>query len=199
MNDANEVLEFWFGNETTDAAISAEKGALWFRKSDEVDREIAERFGRLIEAAQRGELNEWTETARGLLALVVVCDQFPRNTRRGSGTAFALDARARALSLHAINTGKDLALRRVERLFVYLPFEHSEDIADQDRSVALFEKLAAEARADGGAPMDGYVKYAEQHREIIARFGRFPHRNGALGRESTAEELAFLTEPGSSF
>ncbi len=195
----NDVLAYWFGTGTTDAEIVAEKAGLWFRKSDEVDNEIRERFGPYVEAARSGRLEDWTETPCGALALVIVCDQFPRNIYRGSGDAFALDARARALTRRLLDTNTHRELRRIERVFVYLPLEHSETLADQDECVALYEALAAEAAADGAEGFAGYVDYAVRHRDIIARFGRFPHRNAALGRESTDEEREFLTQPGSSF
>ena len=134
----------------------------------------------------------WPGTA-GLLAQTLVLDQFPRNLFRGQARAFAGDAQARAIALQLIDSGAHLALHPLQRWFVYLPLEHAEDLALQERSVALFSALAADAG------MADALDYAERHRDVIHRFGRFPHRNAALGRASTAEELAYLATPGSGF
>ena len=189
MNDktVHRVLSFWFGEPDADGSFS--KRQEWFRKDPTFDAEITERFGGDYEKAARGDLDALMATAEGCLALLVLLDQFPRNMFRASPRAFATDAKAREVTRHALEQGFDAALAPVQRVFVYLPLEHSEDLADQERMVALAEAL-------GDADL---VDYAVRHRDIIARFGRFPHRNAALGRASTEEEAAFLQEPNSSF
>ena len=190
-DDAGELLDFWFG-----APGSQERGKsrdVWFRKDDAFDASIARRFGALFERAMRGELAAWGAAPQSLLAFIVLIDQFGRNMFRGSARSFAGDAMALAAAKSLVANGRDAQLTALERWFVYLPYEHSESLADQDRCLELMRSLAADpALAD--LPV-----WAEKHRAIIIRFGRFPHRNAILGRESTAEEIEFLTQPGSSF
>ncbi len=183
----DEVLAFWFGPPPHAARD------VWFRKDPAFDAGIGARFGATIEAALAGAYGEWTGTPRGALARVIVLDQFTRNAFRDTPRAFAGDAQALATAQAVVDAGLDRLLDRFERWFLYMPFEHSEDPAVQDRSLALFRRLAAET----GEP--GNLEWAEKHAAIIRRFGRFPHRNAILGRASTREELAFLREPGSSF
>lgn len=205
------VLGFWFG-EPAERALGRARAA-WFRKDPAFDDAIRERFGALVEEALAGGLADWGEGgdagAAGLavgdaatggpdaadraLALLVVCDQFPRNLYRDDARAFALDPRARATARRMVATGLDRSLRPVERAFVYLPFEHSESLADQHEAVRLFGALRDDPDAGG------YLDWAVRHLEVIERFGRFPHRNDALGRVSTDEERAFLARPGSRF
>jgi uncharacterized protein (DUF924 family) len=187
-----DVLAFWFGRpgETGYGQPRAE----WFRKDAAFDAEIRNRFLPAAEAALAGQLADWANDRQGLLALLILLDQFPRNLFRGEAKAFAGDAPALALANAALDKGWDKDLNAVEKLFIYLPFEHSESLADQDRSMALFTALAAEHPGN-----DGFLDYARRHQEIIARFGRFPHRNAALGRPSTPEETSFLAQPGSGF
>lgn len=200
MNDLpGEVLEFWFGGESVDQPASSERLRFWFSGGERVDRMIRERFALAVEDAAAGGYAEWSHSPRGSLALLLLLDQFPRNIFRDSPRAYASDARARQVTLAGLAAGQDQGLAIVERAFFYLPLEHAEDLALQDRSVALFSLLQAAAPA-GLRPMcDGFLDYALRHRAIIARFGRFPHRNGALGRPSSDAEEAFLCEPGSSF
>ena len=174
---SEDVLAFWF----------ADSGR-WWKKDVAFDAEVRERFLALHEAIDRGEREDWLESPRGALAYVIVLDQFSRNMFRGTARSFASDARARAAALRAVEGGDDRTLSGDERMFVYMPFMHSEDLADQDRSCALF----AACRPD-------HLRYAELHRDVIRRFGRFPHRNVILGRASTPEERKFLEQPGSSF
>jgi uncharacterized protein (DUF924 family) len=190
MTSPLEVLTFWFADRAR---------ALWFSRSDAFDAEIRERFGATAAAAAAGELDAWGSDGDGALALIVVLDQFPRNLHRGSPLAFAGDARARAAASAAIDRGFDLAAPLDRRAFFYLPFEHSELLADQDRSVELFGRWVEAHPEDNRAGAEDQMTYAVRHREIIERFGRFPHRNAVVGRDSTAEEIAFLAEPGSSF
>ena len=183
----SEVLAFWFGAEPGPSR------AEWFRKDAAFDEGIRSRFGELLaRAAERG-LEDWRAERESMLALVVVLDQFSRNLFRNEGRAFAQDAYARECAKQALARGDDRELKPVQRMFLYLPLEHSEDLADQDRCVELMGALEAfeETR--------GIRAYAERHRAIVRRFGRFPHRNAALGRASTAEEAEFLKQPGSGF
>ena len=170
------VLAFW-------RAAGPEK---WFKKDAAFDDKIREGFLETCEAAAEGRLTDWELTAEGALALTIVLDQFPRNMFRGSARAFAADPLARAVAGRALARGFDQQMVMPDRQFFYLPFEHSESLADQERCVALF-------RATGDADL---VKWAELHADIIRRFGRFPHRNAALGRDTTAEEQAFLDADG---
>jgi uncharacterized protein (DUF924 family) len=189
-----EILAFWFGA-PDDPAFGQPRGA-WFRKDAEFDATIRSRFLACVEAALAGQLADWANDREGLLALLILLDQFPRNLFRGEARAFAGDAQARALAEKAVAAGWDKALSAGEKLFVYLPFEHSEALADQQRSLELFAALAAE---HPGTATDGYADYARRHYDVIARFGRFPHRNAALGRASTPDEAAYLAQPGSGF
>ena len=184
---ASRVLAFWFG--TTQLAAPVEYREAWFRRDEAFDRAIAENFAPDVDAAIAGGLDAMVADAEGALALTILLDQFPRNLFRGSARAFAGDLRARRIAAFALARGDERAMSPRHRVFLYLPFEHSEDMADQERSLALFATL------DDANAYD----YAVRHRDIVARFGRFPHRNAALGRASTPEEIEFLKTPGSSF
>jgi uncharacterized protein (DUF924 family) len=182
-----EVLAFWFGPPPL-----ATRPA-WFRKDPAFDDQIRARFGARVDAAIDGGLPA-PDGAEAVLARLILLDQFPRNLFRGHARAFAGDPAARALALGLIDRGGERALHPLQRWFVYLPLEHAEDLALQDRSCALFAALAAEVPG-----FDSALDYAERHRDVIRRFGRFPHRNAALGRASTADELVYLATPGSGF
>jgi uncharacterized protein (DUF924 family) len=186
------VLDFWFG--APDAPDFGLARPAWFRKSDAFDNEIRARFGALHEQALAGDLDGWAETPLGACALIVVLDQFSRNLYRGQAKAFAGDAKALAAARRLVAEGDDRRLPSAQhRVFVYLPFEHDESLESQHASLALYEQLARDAG------LVDNLDYARKHAIIIERFGRYPHRNEALGRVSTPEELAFLKEPGSSF
>ncbi|QID16306.1 DUF924 domain-containing protein [Nitrogeniibacter mangrovi] len=190
--EARAILDFWFG-----APGSADYGrqrTLWFRKRADTDRTLRARFGALTDAAVAGALREWEATPHGALARILLLDQFTRNIHRNTPQAFAGDTLALDAACRLIDSGALQPLIPVERAFVFMPFEHAEDLACQDRAVALFEDLAREH-----PDCDGMLDYARRHREVIARFGRFPHRNVILGRESTAAESTYLAEPGSGF
>jgi uncharacterized protein (DUF924 family) len=193
------VLSYWFGSGRDDASIIAERGELWFRKDPAVDADIRERFGCWVERAARGELERWGEHARGRLALIVLLDQFTRNIHRDTAEAFEHDQRALAHSLEGQSRRQDEELRAVERVFFYLPMEHAESLPVQDESVRRFEALRAAVGADLAEPFDSFLDYARQHRDVILRFGRFPHRNAALGRDSTPAEQDYLTQPDAGF
>lgn len=197
METPDSIHAFWFGTQADDAQVARERSSLWWAKNSAADDEIRQRFAASTEMAARGELDGWAASPRGRLALILLTDQFPRNVYRGTPQSFAYDHFALAWSKRGIALGADAALRPIERVFFYLPLEHSESPADQEQAVALFEQLAAGA-ADR-ATFDGFLDFARRHRDVIARFGRFPHRNAILGRTSSAEELAFLQQKGSSF
>ena len=186
---AEEVLDFWFGPREARGAARPE----WFRKDDAFDAEIRRRFGDLHARAARRDLEAWRASPESMIALIVVLDQFSRNLHRGDARAFAQDAHARECAREALARGDERVLKPVERQFLYLPFEHSEDLADQDIGVERMSSLEAFAETRG------LTEWAEKHRVIIRRFGRFPHRNAALGRAGTAEEAEFLKQPGSGF
>jgi uncharacterized protein (DUF924 family) len=187
-----DILAFWFGRPGEPG--HGQPRAEWFRKDAAFDERIRQLFLPAVEGALAGQLEDWSATPDGLLALLILLDQFPRNLFRGEARAFAGDERALHLAGRAVAQGWDRAMSPVERVFVYLPFEHSESLADQERSLALFGELVAAAPGN-----DGFLDYANRHHEVIARFGRFPHRNAALGRLSTPEEVDYLAQPGSGF
>ncbi|MGH6817049.1 MAG: DUF924 family protein [Hyphomicrobiaceae bacterium] len=175
-----DVLQFWFVELIQKA---------WFEKNEAVDQMVRDRFSTVYEAVAQRLAAEALTTPERALATVIVLDQFPRNLFRGSARAYATDPLARDIAAEALACGFDERLDKSGRLFLYLPFEHSENAADQARAVALFARL-------GDAD---WLRYAEAHKRIIDRFGRFPHRNAVLGQSSTPEEIAFLQQPGSSF
>ncbi|WP_373048059.1 DUF924 family protein [Vulgatibacter sp.] len=197
---SEEILRYWFGDEGGDGwSIPAGKQAFWFGKDDAVDAEMRRRFLYDMERAAAGLLRDWARTPRGSLALVILLDQMPRNIHRGTPAAFAHDGQALALVRDGIEQGFDRQLRPVERAFYYLPFEHAEDRAAQAEGVRLYEALEAAAPPDARERFHVFTDFAVRHREIVDRFGRFPHRNQILGRQSSDEEKAFLQQPGSSF
>ena len=181
------VLSFWFGPPEADGTLARREA--WFKKDPAFDEAIAAKFSVDCERALAGDLNSLMKTAEGCLALIILLDQFPRNIFRGSPRAFASDEKARQVARHVLDKEFDQGMQAVERLFLYLPFEHSEDVVDQERMLELTQALGD----------DRLIEYARRHFDIIACFGRFPHRNEALGRESTEEEKAFLEQPDSSF
>ena len=182
---AADILDFWFQGDPgiwrTDP---------WFKKSDAFDEAIRTRFATAVQAAQDGKLDAWTQTPHGTLALLILLDQFSRNIHRGSPLAFAGDAHARNITRTAIAAGIEARITPVQRVFLYLPFEHAESLEDQQESIRLFESLPP---ADWRASV---VDYAHRHRDVIRDFSRFPHRNAALGRTSTSAEQAWLAAGG---
>jgi len=194
-----EVLEFWFGDALDCPEAAASRGKLWFGRNDTFDEEIRKRFSDLPERASRGEFESWKSTPRSAFALVLVLDQFPRNLYRDSARAFEFDAKAREVALGAISAGFDERLHPLEAVFLYLPLEHAEDLELQNRSVKLFEKLRQRAQESMQNQFNEFADYAGRHRDIIRRFGRFPHRNALLGRESASDELKYLASGGEVF
>ena len=193
------VLAFWFGAPGSATEIAGRQRKLWFGKSPANDQAVIERFAATLTAATAGRLDHWARTPRGRLALVIVLDQFPHHIHRDRPQAFATDPQSLALSLAALESGEDRELAPIERVFLYLPLEHAESLDLQERSVSRYEQLAHEAAADERALFDGFLDYARKHRDVVARFGRFPHRNEILERPSTPDELEFLKQPGSRF
>jgi uncharacterized protein (DUF924 family) len=190
LMNPQHVLEFWFG-----APGNPEYGKprpLWFTKSEATDQLVRQRFADTVEAALNGKIDDWAATPRGALASILVLDQFTRNIFRDSPRAFAGDPQALRLASNLVDRNDDRLFSPIERWFAYLPFEHSEFLNDQIESVRLYSQLAK----DG---LDEPLAWAVKHYDVIKRFGRFPHRNSILGRESTADEIEFLNEPGSRF
>ena len=186
---AGQVHEFWFGA----GSDYGKRHKRWFEKDAAFDDEIRRRFATLVDDLLAGQHRDWLTEPRACLARIIVLDQFPRQIHRGTRLAFAADGLALAAARHAIAERYDAGMLPVERLFVYLPFEHSESLADQELACALTRPLAQFPETEDA------LRYAEAHRAIVARFGRFPHRNAMLGRQSTAAEIEFLKQPGSSF
>jgi uncharacterized protein (DUF924 family) len=191
LSAPQEILNFWFRCE--DEEGSGEFQEAWFTKDREFDREIRDRFEPVYEEAAGGGLDHWKSEARSCLALIIVLDQFPRNMYRGDARMYAADEKAREAARHAIEHAYDRELSPYGRLFMYLPFEHSEELDDQRLSVELFRGLSTEMGSED------LLGYAVRHLEIVERFGRFPHRNEILGRRTTPEEAEFLSGPDSSF
>jgi len=199
-SEAQAVLDFWFGPPDDPGYRSVRE--TWFRKDPAFDAQISQRFGALIERALAGNIDPWAQTsdagngdpALAALARVIVLDQFTRNVFRGTARAFAGDALALNGARALVASGLDRTLSGVQRQFVYLPFEHAEDLAHQRTALQLFEQLAKDEPA-----LASLHEWARKHHDVVARFGRFPHRNAALGRESTTQEQTFLLQPGSGF
>jgi len=199
MENVETILRFWFGTAADDLEVAEQCAKLWWKKNPQVDDDIRERFAVVLDAAAHGECDDWLKDPRGRLALIIVADQFSRNMHRVTPRAFANDSLALSWCKDGLKAGEDRQLRPIERVFFYMPLEHSESVEDQNRCVALFTELAESVSAAQRSLFDGYVDYAVRHREIVQGFGRFPHRNAILGRQSSAEELEFLKKPGSSF
>ncbi|MFT5691755.1 MAG: hypothetical protein ACI92E_001085 [Oceanicoccus sp.] len=194
----SDILNYWFGDigESFDVR---EQHKVWYGGSAETDEHIRQQFGLRVELAISGQLGSWQNTAMGTLALVLVLDQFTRNIFRGTVQAFAGDYLALRVVKDSVERGVDNQLSIVQKSFFYMPFEHSESLQDQNLSVDLFTNLLDDAPADGKATVESSLKFAQKHRDIIRGFGRFPHRNKILKRQSTAEELAYLAGGGARF
>ena len=200
MDEARALREYWFGAQPLDAAGFARRMDFWFSDgSADRDEEIRTRFGGLLEQAAAGRLAAWADGPRRRLSLIILLDQFPRHMFRGSARAFDHDAQALALALTGMQSGADGALDFAERLFFYMPLEHAESLEAQDESIAAFRRLLAEVPPELGATFADALRFAEGHRSIIERFGRFPHRNGVLGRASSPQEEEWLRTGGESF
>ena len=202
---AHDVLEFWFGTRPYTAAAVAQRMHFWFGTADipelqpPTDEYMRLRFAELARQAADGELASWESSPRRRLALILLFDQLPRNLHRGQAAAYAQDRRALELAIGGMQLGADAALDPVERIFFYMPLQHAESREVQEESLAAFRRLAAEAPAELGAVFAGVSRFAQLHHDIVERFGRFPHRNLPLGRESTAAERSWLDTGGATF
>ena len=191
MMNYKAILNFWFGDKKATDYGKPQK--FWFIKAPQQDRQIKEMFEPIYLQAKAAELDRWKEKPLSCLALIILLDQFPRNMYRGKPQAFATDAQALAVAQYAIAKGYDRDLLPVQRWFIYLPFEHSENLADQETAVQIFSTLGNDPNSQSA------IAYAQRHLQVIQDFGRFPHRNQILGRQSTPEEIEFLKQPGSGF
>ncbi len=210
MDEALRVREFWFGKLTAAAGGSKSAQALnermefWFGSDstaqlEQQDAVIATQFGDLVERAANGSLASWADSPRRRLSLIILLDQFPRNIFRGKSRAFAYDEQALGLALTGMQSAADGALDCIERLFFYMPLQHSEEPEVQDESLAAYRRLLLEAPQELRGTLQSALEFAESHRQIVRRFGRFPSRNRALGRVSTPEERLYLEKEGSAF
>ncbi|MFT4823099.1 MAG: hypothetical protein ACI9DH_000655 [Halioglobus sp.] len=190
---ASDILNFWVGALDENGLCNPQQQSLWFKASADTDQHCKEAFGIYVEKAISGELNDWVKSDEGLVALVILLDQFTRNIYRGTPAAFSGDARALELAQHAIASGQYQRLPAIHRLFLCLPLEHTENPSVQECSVERVRELA---ETSGHEMFSGFIRYAVAHRNVIAQFGRFPHRNSILGRESTREELDYLAVHG---
>lgn len=201
------VLDYWFGDVGSDelggtvsgADCANEKSALWWGKSADVDRAIRQQFEPLLQLLVNGGNRYWLQFPESRLAAIIVLDQFSRNIYRDTPTAFASDQLALNWSLSGIDAGMDKQLSPIQRVFFYLPMEHAEDSSVQNRSLWHFQQLVDIVPQSDKETFAGFLEYAEKHREVIKKFGRFPHRNDILGRESTSGEREYLAQPGSGF
>jgi uncharacterized protein (DUF924 family) len=200
--DIQQVLQFWFGV-TVGPATPSQQAELWWSKQPEIDQQIRQKFADGLQALVRGEYSDWLQTASGRLAAIIVLDQFSRNIYRDTPQAFAQDSQALAWCLEGIDKQQDMQLEPVERLFFYLPLEHAEDMEMQDLSCRKFSDLLDHNINYQVTPSDGtyegFYRFAERHRDVIQKFGRFPHRNKILGRTSSEQEEVYLNTPGSGF
>ncbi|MEE9380795.1 MAG: DUF924 family protein [Hyphomonadaceae bacterium] len=200
LETPHTVLDYWIGEAANDPEVMATKNRLWFVKSFETDTEIATRFIDTMAALASGLALKWAdEGPQERLAAIITLDQFSRNIFRNMPDAFANDRLALGLTKEGLLKGDDTKLTEVERWFFYLPLEHSESAVNQDLSIRMYEKLAAEARPEFSSTMASALDYARQHKAVIDQFGRYPHRNAILGRPSTPEEQTYIDEPGSGF
>ncbi len=196
---SEEVLDFWFGSAADDPAAAAARNAVWYAADARFDAQIVQRFGDALDDARNGRLDGWAHSPRGALALVIVLDQFPRNVWRGEARCFSCDAAALAHARAAIDAGHLDALTPPERVFLAMPFQHAESLDVQRESVALYERLVELCDDTWRDFASNSLDFARRHHNIVARFGRFPHRNGILGRPDTEEERRWLDDGGEAF
>lgn len=194
-----EIHHFWFGEIREERSYFLDQTKLWFQKSDQTDQLIREKFETPLIDASQGKLDDWKESPQGFVSLIILLDQFPRNIYRNTKRAFEFDSQALSLSQEMIEKKWDQKLTVSERLFAYLPFEHSESLKDQEKSMELFRTLKDEAPEAIQKSAESLIDFAQRHYDIIHRFGRFPHRNEILGRPSAPEEIEFLKQKNSSF
>lgn len=196
---AKNVLDFWFGEWPLSPKQNTDRTPVWFRSNQDFDYDIERRFGKLVSTARQGSFDSWAEGAYNCLALILVLDQFPRNLYRGQAMAFASDDKALQLARAMVQSGQLEQLGYTERAFALMPYQHVEDLALQQEGVQLYEKQAETAPEEWQKIMLGYADFAQQHLDIIKRFGRFPHRNAVLGRDSTSDEDEYLRDGAERF
>ncbi len=194
----SKLIETWFGETLDDPGLIPQRMGWWFSADKERDAVLAERFGNLVEQCAQGRLYHWLDHPEGRLALVLALDQLPRNLFRGTPRAFTHDPYTAALCLAAAHTGQDLELKPIQRAFLYMPLQHFEDLQAQEAGIALYQRLADD-NPEWPIYREGFLPFAGQHRDIIARFGRFPHRNKVLNREDTAKEAEYLAGDAPTF
>lgn len=201
--EAKTILDFWFGEETSQPRssedIAKQQQALWWSKNEAIDRDIQQHFEPTLKALLTGHYASWLDSPQGRLAAIIVLDQFSRNMYRDSAHAFSQDSLALHWALQGIRQGDDKKLTPLQRVFFYLPLEHCEQLNMQNLAIEKFEQLAEDAPASFSKQANGFVNYAHQHQQVIARFSRFPHRNQLMHRTSTPEELEYLSQPGAGF
>ena len=195
----NDIHGYWFGDTADWALVVKRNNVRWFEQGRALDDEIRLRFAATVELAKAGDLDEWMDSPQSAIALILLLDQFPRHIHRGQGEAFAGDEHALAMCKLGMASGMDARLSTVEQSFFYLPLQHAENIEAQELSVAVMARRAEESPRELHEYMRESLQFAERHRDIVARFGRFPHRNAALGRVTTAEEEAYLQRGGDRF
>ena len=199
LSNYSTLLEFWFGRKDLDNEVIEEKSSLWWGKEENIDAYIRTHYSDLLARAVRGVLDTWLNEPRGHLAMIILMDQFSRNIYRNSPRAFSQDEQALDLAMRGTASGVDKKLTPVERVFFYMPFEHSECVVMQERSVSLYQGLIGEVADADKEKFVGYLDFAVKHADIVKRFRRFPHRNEILDRASTQAEIEFLQQPDSSF
>lgn len=199
MIDPDNIIDFWFGQACASPAAALERNGFWFGSDSEVDQQIWELYADAVTDAGAGHYADWAETARGRLALILLLDQFPRNIYRGTAEVFRYDAKALDLAGQGVTLGHLAGLAVPEQAFFLMPYQHSEDVAVQNAGVALYTAMVDDAVDEWRAVAAGYRDFAAQHRDIIAEYGRFPHRNSVLGRSSTPAEDGYLAGGGATF
>lgn len=192
LTTPQEIIDFWLGQAASNPVAAKARTMLWYGNSPEVDEQIRKQFGDTLTMAEQDELDDWRHTSEGALALVILLDQFSRNLYRKTGDAFKNDTKALEIAEFAVEQGFDTALPWIGQAFLYHPFHHAESLEAQDKGVELFESLCHRAPAKWTDQLNTFLDYARGHRDIVARFGRFPHRNQALERENTEEESEYL-------
>jgi len=197
--DIQHILDFWFSDSELDSPQLDSRMERWFGASDELDEQIRQNFSELIELATTDQLDDWAETPQGRLALIILLDQFRRNIYRGSAEAFALDKKALKIAIEGTMAGDHKQLDSVERMFFFMPLQHSESLKIQEKSVSIFNALAESVSGTLHETFLASAQFAELHRDIVAEFGRFPHRNEVLGRANTSAEATYLSGDSPSF
>ena len=192
--EPQDVIDYWIGDVDADPSSVPVKSKLWYGSSSKIDNEIRDQFGQSLQQAERNELEPWKTTIKGQLALVILLDQFTRNLNRGSEDAWKNDSLALKIAEEATSSEQHYSLSNFGRVFLYHPFHHSESIEAQQKAVHLFDELQQAAEEEWQKPLEGFTSFVNNHSQIVNQFGRFPHRNKSLTRESTPEELEYLTK-----